>query len=75
MIVSDALDMAGAHTRGGLGETAARALAAGCDLLCLGTNNTDADLSAIEAAVPRRRRIARRNGSPRRPTGCWPSPR
>ena len=24
---------------------------AGCDLLCLGTNNTDADLSAIESAV------------------------
>ncbi len=51
VIVSDALDMAGAHTRGGLGETAVRALAAGCDLLCLGTNNTDADLSAIEHAV------------------------
>jgi beta-N-acetylhexosaminidase len=51
VIVSDALDMAGAHTRGGLGETAVRALAAGCDLLCLGTNNTDADLSAIEAAA------------------------
>ncbi len=51
VIVSDALDMAGAHTRGGLGETAARALAAGCDLLCLGTNNTDADLSAIEHAA------------------------
>ena len=51
VIVSDALDMAGAHTRGGLGETAVRSLAAGCDLLCLGTNNTDADLSAIEHAV------------------------
>ena len=51
VIVTDALDMAGAHTAGGLGETAVRALAAGCDLLCLGTNNTDADLSAIESAV------------------------
>lgn len=51
VLVSDALDMAGAHTRGGLGETAVRALAAGCDLLCLGTNTSDADLSAIEYAV------------------------
>jgi beta-N-acetylhexosaminidase len=51
VIVSDALDMAGAQSRGGLGETAARALTAGCDLLCLGTNNTDADLSAIKQAV------------------------
>jgi beta-N-acetylhexosaminidase len=51
VIVTDALDMAGAHTAGGLGETAVRALAAGCDLLCLGTNNTDADLSAIVRAV------------------------
>ena len=51
VIVSDALDMAGVQTRGGIGETAARSLAAGCDLLCLGTNNTDAELSAIEQAV------------------------
>jgi len=51
VIVSDALDMAGVQTRGGLGETAARALDAGCDLLCLGTDNTDADLTAIERAV------------------------
>ena len=51
MIVSDALDMAGAHTRGGLGETAARCPRRRCDLLCLGTNNTDADLTAIEDAA------------------------
>ncbi|HLL63713.1 MAG TPA: glycoside hydrolase family 3 N-terminal domain-containing protein, partial [Propionibacteriaceae bacterium] len=51
VIVSDALDMAGAQSPGGLGETAARSLTAGCDLLCLGTDNSDADLSAIEQAV------------------------
>jgi beta-N-acetylhexosaminidase len=51
VIVSDALDMAGAQSQGGLGETAARALTAGCDLLCLGTANTDTDIAAIERAA------------------------
>lgn len=51
VIVTDALDMAGAQAGGGLGEAAARALRAGCDLLCLGTANTDAELTEIERAV------------------------
>lgn len=51
VIVTDALDMAGAQAGGGLGEAAVRALRAGCDLLCLGTRNTDAELTEIERAV------------------------
>jgi beta-N-acetylhexosaminidase len=51
VIVSDALDMAGAASPGGTPETAVRALRAGCDLLCLGTDNTDADIVAIDEAV------------------------
>jgi beta-N-acetylhexosaminidase len=51
VVVSDALDMAGAASPGGIPETAVRALRAGCDLLCLGTGNTDLDIVAIEEAV------------------------
>jgi beta-N-acetylhexosaminidase len=51
VVVSDALDMAGAASPGGMPETAVRALRAGCDLLCLGTDNADLDLMAIEEAV------------------------
>jgi beta-N-acetylhexosaminidase len=51
VVVSDALDMAGAASPGGMPETAIRALRAGCDLLCLGTDNTDLDVAAIEEAV------------------------
>ena len=51
VIVSDALDMAGAASSGGMPETAVRALRAGCDLLCLGTDNTDDQIAAIEEAV------------------------
>jgi beta-N-acetylhexosaminidase len=51
LIVSDALDMAGAASPGGIPETAVRALWAGCDLLCLGTDNTDLDIVAIEEAI------------------------
>jgi beta-N-acetylhexosaminidase len=51
VIVSDALDMAGASGTLGIPSAAAAALAAGCDLLCIGTDNTDEQLDEIEDAV------------------------
>ncbi len=51
VIVSDALDMAGASGGIGIPEAAVRAVAGGCDLLCLGTANTDAQLGEIEAVL------------------------
>jgi beta-N-acetylhexosaminidase len=51
VIVSDALDMRGASGTTGIPDAAVRALAAGCDLLCIGTANTDAQLGEIEAAI------------------------
>ena len=51
VIVSDALDMKGASGPIGIPEAAVRALAAGCDLLCIGTDNSDAQLAEIESAV------------------------
>ena len=51
VIVSDALDMAGASGTLGIPGAAAAALAAGCDLLCIGTENTAEQLDRIEAAV------------------------
>ena len=51
VLVTDALDMAGASTPGGLPESAVRALAAGCDLLCLGNDNTDEQVEAILRGV------------------------
>ena len=51
VIVTDALDMHGASGERGIPEAAALALAAGCDLLCIGTENTDEQLAAIEDAV------------------------
>ena len=51
VIVSDALDMAGASASLGMPAAAVAALRAGCDLLCLGTKNTDAQLTDIEEAV------------------------
>ena len=51
VIVSDALDMRGASGTSGIPDAAVRALAAGCDLLCIGTANTDAQLGEIEAAT------------------------
>jgi beta-N-acetylhexosaminidase len=50
-IVSDALDMQGASGEIGIAAAAVRALAAGVDLLCIGTRNTDQQLAAIEAAI------------------------
>ena len=51
VIVSDALDMAGASGEIGIPEAAVRALAAGCDLLCLGTATEEAGLREIEDHV------------------------
>ncbi|MFB2585672.1 glycoside hydrolase family 3 protein [Herbiconiux liukaitaii] len=51
VIVSDALDMAGASAETGIPTAAVRALAAGCDLLCIGTKNTEAQLEEIVARV------------------------
>ncbi|MFC5503055.1 beta-N-acetylhexosaminidase [Lysinimonas soli] len=51
VIVTDALDMRGADDEDGLPGAAARALAAGADLLCLGTANTEEQLAAIVAGV------------------------
>lgn len=50
-IVSDALDMAGASATRGIPEAAVLALAAGVDLLCIGTDNTAAQLEQIRAHV------------------------
>jgi beta-N-acetylhexosaminidase len=51
VIVTDALDMLGASGSIGIPEAAVRAVAAGCDLLCIGTDNTDEQLGQIEAAI------------------------
>jgi beta-N-acetylhexosaminidase len=47
VIVSDALDMVGASGEIGIPAAAVRALRAGCDLLCIGTKNTEAQLEEI----------------------------
>jgi len=51
VVVSDALDMAGASSAVGMAGAAVAALRASCDLLCLGTENTDAQLAHIQQAV------------------------
>lgn len=51
VIVTDALDMHGASGVHGIPEAAVLALAAGCDLLCIGSDNTDAQLDEIVYAV------------------------
>jgi beta-N-acetylhexosaminidase len=53
LIVTDALDMRGASGGTGIPIAAVRALAAGADLLCIGTNNTNRELAEIEAAIAR----------------------
>jgi len=61
VVVSDALDMAGASAETGIPVAAVRALAGGCDLLCLGTRNTDDQLAAIETAIATA--VARESGA------------
>jgi beta-N-acetylhexosaminidase len=51
VIVSDALDMVGASGGIGIPAAAVRAIAAGCDLLCIGTGNTDEQMGEIIAAL------------------------
>ena len=51
LLVSDALDMAGAHAGRGESAAAVLALAAGCDLLCLGPDKDAAHVDAVVAAV------------------------
>jgi len=62
VIVSDALDMAGVHgphaqygtvTPAMIGDAAVAAVAAGCDLLCLGTGGSAVQLDDIRDAVAR----------------------
>ncbi|HVK43507.1 MAG TPA: glycoside hydrolase family 3 N-terminal domain-containing protein [Micropruina sp.] len=50
-IVSDALDMAGASAGRGIPEAAVLALAAGVDLLCIGTDNSAVQLAEIRDHV------------------------
>ncbi|MDH2444540.1 glycoside hydrolase family 3 protein [Amnibacterium sp. CER49] len=51
VIVSDALDMAGASGEIGIPAAAVRSLAAGADLLCIGIRNTDEQIQGIEDAI------------------------
>jgi beta-N-acetylhexosaminidase len=52
VIVSDALDMAGASAETGIPDAAVRALVAGCDLLCVGSETTEeCYLAVVEAVV------------------------
>ncbi|HYN65386.1 MAG TPA: glycoside hydrolase family 3 N-terminal domain-containing protein [Ornithinibacter sp.] len=51
VVVSDALDMAGASAETGIPEAAVRALVAGVDLLCLGSGTTRETYDAVHATV------------------------
>ncbi len=51
IIVSDALDMAGVSFGRGVPQAAVQALAAGCDLLCLGPDKDVALVRAIQTAI------------------------
>ena len=51
VVVTDALDMAGASASTGIPEAAVRALLAGCDLLCLGPDTGPSGYAAVLDAV------------------------
>ncbi|MBT8161980.1 MULTISPECIES: glycoside hydrolase family 3 protein [Arthrobacter] len=53
VIITDALDMAGASAQTGVPEAAVRALMAGADLLCLGSDTTPALFEQTLAAITR----------------------
>ena len=50
-IVSDALDMAGASAERGIPEAAVLSVAAGADLLCIGADNSVAQVREIQSAL------------------------
>ncbi|OFE18382.1 hypothetical protein BA895_12190 [Humibacillus sp. DSM 29435] len=52
VVVTDALDMAGASAETGIPEAAVRALVAGCDLLCVGSETSEEEfLEVVDAVV------------------------
>jgi beta-N-acetylhexosaminidase len=51
VLVSDALDMAGASAARGIPEAAVLSVAAGADLLCIGSGNSVEQVRAIQAAL------------------------
>ncbi len=51
VIVSDALDMAGASAARGIPEAAVLSIAAGADLLCIGAGNSVEQVRSIQAAL------------------------
>jgi beta-N-acetylhexosaminidase len=51
VIVTDALDMAGASAELGIAEAAIAALTAGADLLCIGSGNTAEQIAGIRAEL------------------------
>lgn len=51
LIITDALDMAGASADRGIPAAAVAAIAAGADLLCIGTSNSEAQMRHIAAAL------------------------
>lgn len=59
LIITDALDMAGAGGAGEMAPAAVGGLRAGADLLCLGTDNTAAQIEEVVAAVLTASRTAR----------------
>ena len=51
VVVSDALDMAGVSAGRGVPAAAVAAIAAGCDLLCLGADGDESDVEAVVDAI------------------------
>ncbi|MFC4560803.1 glycoside hydrolase family 3 protein [Nocardiopsis mangrovi] len=63
VVISDALDMTGVSGDIGMPEAAVRALAAGCDLLCLGRFTYADDVAAVRAAIVAAVREGRLDGA------------